>query len=64
MRKIKFLIPIVTLLIVMFSCNDDDDNGIIVIPPLERSDEVIVAKDEVEEYLKEIMRVGLTFEFE
>ena len=52
MRKIKFLIPIVTLLIVIFSCSDDDDNGIIIIPPLERSDEVIVAKEEVEEYLE------------
>ena len=52
MRKIKFLIPIVTLLIVIFSCSDDDDNGIIIIPPLERSDEVIVAQEEVEEYLE------------
>ena len=50
MRKIKFLIPIATLLIVMFSCNNDDD-GVIVIPPHERSDEVIVAQEEVEEYL-------------
>ncbi|MFT5250193.1 MAG: hypothetical protein ACI93P_001928 [bacterium] len=50
MRKIKFLIPIATLLIVMFSCDNEDD-GVIVIPPHERSDEVIVAQEEVEEYL-------------
>ena len=51
MRKIKFLIPIATLFVVIFSCNNDDD-GVIVVPPHERSDEVIVAKEEVEEYLE------------
>jgi hypothetical protein len=51
MKKIKFLIPIATLFVVMLSCNNDDD-GVIIIPPLERSDEVIVAKEEVEEYLE------------
>ena len=52
MRKIKFLLSIATLLIVMFSCNNDDDDGTVFVPPHERSDEEIIAQEEIEEFLE------------
>ena len=52
MKRIKKLLPIITLVfVVLFSCSDDDD-GVIVIPPHERDDEAIVAQDEIEEFLE------------
>ena len=52
MKRIKFVLPIITLVfIVLFSCSDDDD-GIIVVPPHERDEEAVIAQDEIEEFLQ------------
>ncbi len=51
MKNVKVFLPIAILFFVITSCNKEDD-GVIVIPPLERSDEVIVAQEEIEEYLE------------
>ncbi len=53
MKRIKFVLPLITLVfIVFFSCSDDDDDGVIVIPPRERDEEAIVAQEEIEEFLE------------
>ena len=51
MKNVYRLLPIAILMFTIFSCNNDD-NGLIVVPPHERSDEVIVAQEEIEEYLE------------
>ncbi len=52
MKRIKFVLPLITLVfIVLFSCSDDDD-GVIVVPPHERDEEAVIAQEEIEEFLE------------
>ncbi len=52
MKKLSFLLPIATLLLVLFSCDNDDDSGVVYVPPHERSDEEVIAQEEIEEFLQ------------
>ncbi len=52
MKRIKFLLPIVSLVFVLlFSCSDDDD-GVVVVPPRERDEEAVASTLMVEKYLQ------------
>lgn len=52
MKKFSFLLPIATLILVLISCNNDDDSGVVYVPPHERSDEEVIAQEEIEEFLQ------------
>ena len=52
MKKVKLLSPVVILLfLIIFSCKDDDDD-FVVVPPHDRSEEAIIAEDEIVEFLE------------
>jgi len=52
MKKVKFALPIlVVVLASIFSCKSDD-NGLIVVPPKDRGEEALVAQTEIEDYLE------------
>ncbi len=53
MHKIKYILPLIILVVSMLSsCKKDDDGGPVIVPPRDRGPEAIRAQDSIEQFLE------------